>query len=58
VLEHYIRTHLAGLSIPESDFRNGSWVDRIPDLVSKSRTGEKRINGADEIAGFILHRLL
>jgi len=54
VLEQYIRAHLAGLPIPEADLHNGSWVGRIPDLIAKPRTREKRINGADEIARFIL----
>jgi hypothetical protein len=54
ILESYIRKHLAGIAVTEKALQDGSWTECIPDLTAIPVMNGKRVNGADEIAGFIL----
>jgi hypothetical protein len=53
-LAAFIRRHMRGVSITETEFQTGAWLPRLPQLLLAPRIDRKEANGADEIARFIL----
>jgi hypothetical protein len=56
-LVSFIRRHMRGMSITETEFQRGAWLSRLPQLLLGPRIDRKDTNGADEIARFILDLL-
>jgi hypothetical protein len=56
-LAAFIEKEMQGVFVEESHFDNGSWTDRIQDLLNLTRVQQSVINGADQIAGFIRDRI-
>jgi hypothetical protein len=56
-LAAYIQSHMKGLAIGESEFHNGRWLSRLPDLLSLPRISRDAPNGAEEAARFICELL-
>ncbi|MEW6666178.1 MAG: hypothetical protein AB1512_13290 [Thermodesulfobacteriota bacterium] len=53
-LVSFIREHLAGLAIREEGFHAGTWISRLPELLSLPRIRRHDPNGADEVARFLI----
>ncbi len=53
VLVAYIRKHIPGIAIREGEFRNGTWISRLPELLAKPPGRTTKSNGAVEAAGHI-----
>lgn len=49
----YIEKNMAGMAIAAEDFFNGRWLEMLPELIAMKSDPGMRINGADQIAGFI-----
>jgi UDP-N-acetylglucosamine:LPS N-acetylglucosamine transferase len=54
VLASFIEQNMRGLAITEEDLYEGSWVSRVPELLSMKRLQSGGVNGADQIAEEIL----
>lgn len=54
ILTDYIERNMAGLSIKEEEFKDGSWVSRLEALLALPRIPRNSPNGAEQIARFIL----
>jgi hypothetical protein len=57
ILGEYIQTELKGIEILETEFENGNWVNKIPGLSLKKQKDQHQINGADQIADYVLNLL-
>ncbi|RJP80081.1 MAG: hypothetical protein C4522_08485 [Desulfobacteraceae bacterium] len=53
-LAEFIQQEMTGLPIPEPEFQDGSWVDRIEELLALTVSRQTAPNGADTIADFLL----
>jgi UDP-N-acetylglucosamine:LPS N-acetylglucosamine transferase len=56
-LVDFVIRHMRGMAIVETDFHNGAFADHLAKILKMPRTREKRPNGADQIANFILDKL-
>jgi UDP-N-acetylglucosamine:LPS N-acetylglucosamine transferase len=56
-LVDFVKNHMRGLPVAESEFQNGSFTDCIEELLQMPRDQRHRPNGADQIADFIASRL-
>jgi len=56
-LAAYAEQQLSGLSIRESDFNSGRWLDQLPALLDLPRRPPGSPNGADQIAEFVVKSL-
>ena len=52
-LAGFIRKEMIGLAIEEAEFADGSWTDRLNELLAMPRQPPRGINGADQTAEFI-----
>ena len=52
-LTGYIESHMQGLPISETQFQDGAWLARLPDLLALPRFNRNGTNGADQVADFI-----
>lgn len=52
-LVDFIVREMQGMAIEESQFRNGSWLGMLPDLLAMPHYHREATNGADEIARFV-----
>ena len=50
----FIETEMSGISIEESEFKNGRWTAKLSELLSISREQPKDANGADQISRFLM----
>ena len=50
----FIENHIGSIPINESDFQNGAFTKDLTKLLQIPRNRDKRPNGADQIAGFIM----
>ncbi|MDR3577400.1 MAG: glycosyltransferase family protein [Anaerolineaceae bacterium] len=50
----FIGEKISGFEISEQDFSKGDWVSRLPELFSFKRVRRKELNGAIQVANFIL----
>ena len=57
VLEAFLDRHLLSWEIEESDLADGTWLEQLHCLPVAGRSAEKPINGADQIATFIIQQL-
>ena len=57
-LTAYVAQNMSGLEISETDYARGSWLHRLPDLLSQPTKDPPRVNGADQIAHWLLRYLL
>lgn len=57
VLEAFIKEHMQALPLTEAQLQDGSWIDRVPDLLARPKVRRKGMNGADQVARYI-YRLL
>ena len=57
VLEAFILDNLAGFSISNEELNNGNWLKTIDTLIGMPIAVQRRENGADAIAEFVLERL-
>jgi len=53
VFESYIRRNMAGIQFTETDFNNGAWLKKLPELLALPRRSKKEPNGADTAAEYI-----
>ncbi len=53
VLQRFIEDEMPAFEIPEPTFRDGSWLERLPDLLALPPRPRRDSNGADEAAAFI-----
>jgi hypothetical protein len=53
-LGEFARESMGGLEIPEDRFFGGEWLDVVPGLLEKPRRKPGGLNGADEIAQYLL----
>jgi hypothetical protein len=58
VLEHFIETEMNSLAIAEHEFQDGRWLARLPDLLNLPRLERRRVTGADQVASFILEKVI
>jgi hypothetical protein len=54
----YIRQQMQGLEIAASEFEDGSWLARLPELLAMPRFNRNGANGATRVAHFVLERVL
>lgn len=54
VLAAFVEREMAGFAIDADELSDGRWIERIPELLALSRREEKRVNGAAEVATFIV----
>jgi UDP-N-acetylglucosamine:LPS N-acetylglucosamine transferase len=57
-LAAYVTQMMSGLEILESDYTQGNWVGQLPQLLSQPRKDPPRLNGADQIAHWLLRYLV
>ncbi len=57
-LADFVETELAGAPLPEADFFDGSWVNRIAPMLAQAMPKQERRNGADQIADFLQENLI
>jgi hypothetical protein len=57
VIEAYIQAHMRGLCFAEAEFRSGTWLKRLPELLALERIARSGPNGAQQVAGFVLSRM-
>ena len=53
----FIKNRMPGIGIGESEFQNGDWIARIDDLLNLAPARRNDINGAGQIASFLLNLL-
>ncbi len=58
LLAGYIKSHMYGLAIAGSEFADGSWLARLPALLAMPRINRPTTGGAEQVARFILERIL
>ena len=58
VLVNFIQDHMDGLPISDNELVNGSWYNKIYQLLTMPTNNKQRENGADEISKFVLEELL
>ena len=56
-LVHFIKTHLDGLPISIDELSNHTWLQKLPQLIATPKDNQKKKNGADDIADFVLELL-
>lgn len=54
MLAQYIERHMSGLAIAGTEFEDGSWLARLPELLALPRLNRPAANGAEQVARFIL----
>jgi hypothetical protein len=57
VMEDFIQKEMQGMLIPEKEFREGAWLNNLPELLDLPRRGHGVGNGADSAAEFIMNIL-
>jgi uncharacterized protein (TIGR00661 family) len=57
-LTEYIAGQMTGVAITDTQFQDGSWLEILPDLLTMPRTKRRDSDGADQVAHFILERVL
>lgn len=57
-LTEYISYQMTGVAITDTQFQDGSWLEILPDLLVMPRTKHRDVDGADQVAHFILERVL
>ena len=58
VLQRFIEDQMLAIEIPEPTFKDGSWLERLPDLLALPPGPRRDSNGADEAAAFIGQHLM
>lgn len=53
VLGPYVRQTMGGLEIAPTEFEDGRWLTRLPDLLGKPRLPRRTVNGAEALAEFV-----
>jgi hypothetical protein len=48
---------MAGLAIDDESFESGEWITLLPELLELKTPSAPRLNGANEVAKFILNLL-
>jgi len=56
-LAEFIRNEMNGIEISEADYQKHQWLDILPDLQKIPPNPRRTLNGADQIADFILEKL-
>ena len=57
VLSGFVEACIPGFEIDATDYEDGTWVGRLPDLLSSPRRPRGEPNGADQVAALIHQRL-
>jgi hypothetical protein len=55
ILQQFIRRHISGFEIEESDFRSGNWVDYLDNLLALPAVKHPIPNSADRVARNVLN---
>jgi hypothetical protein len=50
----FIQAHMGGIEWSEDVFRSGAWLAQLPDLLRLGRSQPNAVNGAEQIARFLL----
>jgi hypothetical protein len=58
MLAQYVERHMSGLAIADAEFEDGRWLIRLPELLALPRLNRPTVNGAEQVARFILERVL
>ncbi len=53
VLSAFIREQMQGIELRDSEYGDGSWISRLPELLAMPRTERNGPNGADGVAAFL-----
>ena len=51
---NFIRQQMSGIAVEESEFFDGKWISKMPDLLTLPRVHRQGTNGAEQIGKFIL----
>jgi UDP-N-acetylglucosamine:LPS N-acetylglucosamine transferase len=57
ILEAFVKNKMQGCAISESQYKEGSWVSFLPEILALARTKRNGPNGATEAAQFICNVL-
>ena len=57
-LAAFIEKEMQGVYLTESEFSSGQWIAKLQDLLNLNRVKRSALNGAEQIGGFIRHRIL
>jgi len=57
-LAAFIEKEMPGVYLTEPEFSSGQWIPKCRDLLNLNRVNRSALNGAEQIGGFIRHRLL
>jgi hypothetical protein len=57
-LAAFIEKEMQGVYLTEPEFSSGQWIVKLKDLLNLNRVKRRALNGAEQIGGFIRHRLL
>lgn len=56
-LASFVEAHMVGLPVQASDFEQGHWLDRLPQLLSTARQKHYHRKGAEQISDMIVNLL-
>lgn len=56
-LRAWLEAHVPGFEIPGATFPEGTWVDRLAELLALERPDPSGRNGAGEVADYLVERL-
>lgn len=54
----FIEREMPGMMISEQEFDSGAWLDHLPELFALPRIKRQAVNGADQIATFLLREVM
>jgi hypothetical protein len=57
VLEAFIKKEMSGFALTETEFHEGTWLSRLPELLGMPRIQRSGVNGAVQAATFLLDLL-
>lgn len=57
VMEAFIKKEMSGFAIMETEFHEGTWLSRLPELLEMPRIQRSGVNGAVQAAHFLLDLL-
>lgn len=57
VLEDFIKKEMSGFAVKETEFHEGTWLSRLPELLEMPRIQRSGVNGAVQAANFLLDLL-
>ncbi|CAM2005248.1 hypothetical protein [Acanthopleuribacter pedis] len=56
-IEAFIKAKMPARAMAEGDFHNGRWLDQLGDYLALPPNRKEKINGADQVANYLIPRL-